>query len=164
MNLKPILRLALSGFLLTAGCMSPPRYGGHPPSGSYAELRVRDSDNEIQLVICNDVPHRHILTIGGGMVTGGHLTFFGAILQGDGPVYRNPEPMFNPVGDRSSQGTITVDREHNRVIIDLQIEKDGKFQPGVPLVKTIIPCPANGTYPIRLYIHAPWVAQYSDPG
>jgi hypothetical protein len=124
---------------------------------------VRDSDNGIHLVICNDVPSQYYLGAEGGREIGGHFTFFGATLQGDGPVYRNPGLVIRYQGyHNSAQGTITVDRERNNVIIDLQVEDTNKFLPGEPPV--IIPCPANGLYPIRLYIRAPWLIQMNIPG
>lgn len=66
-------------------------------------------------------------------------------LVGVEPVYRDPE--FNE-SDRLQQsryrGTITVDKKHKKVTIDLQriVSK-----PGEP--EKLEPSPANGTYPIK---------------
>jgi hypothetical protein len=71
-----------------------------------------------------------------------------ANLVGEGPEYRDPDLAENGHFEFShNQGTITMDKKNNKVIIDLQriISK-----PGEPL-KTE-PSSANGTYRIKRWI------------
>lgn len=64
-------------------------------------------------------------------------------LQGDGPVFINPPFQDNPP-DIYCIGTITVDRQHGKVTVNMRriVSKPGERQ-------RTQPHPANGTYPIE---------------
>ena len=69
-------------------------------------------------------------------------------LVGDGPIYRDPELNESDRLQQSNyRGTITIDKKHKKVIIDLQriVSKPGE-------VEKLEPSPANGTYPIKRLI------------
>jgi hypothetical protein len=66
---------------------------------------------------------------------GGHrrVMLYFAELDGSGPVYQNPVfgEFSAPKEKKPYSGSITIDADHKKAIIDLQT------------------CPANGTYPLR---------------
>jgi hypothetical protein len=82
-----------------------------------------------------DINSNEWLPLFGADGFGGHrrVMLYFADLDGTGPVYENP--VFGessaPEAKKRYSGSITVDAEHKKVIVDLQ------------------ECPANGTYPLR---------------
>jgi hypothetical protein len=66
-----------------------------------------------------------------------------AALDGDGPVFNNPHFLeFSP--EIQSVGTITLDREHNRVTVNMR-----RVQPKPGKPDGTEPSPANGTFIIH---------------
>jgi hypothetical protein len=66
-----------------------------------------------------------------------------AALDGNGPVFRNPHfREFSP--EIQSVGTITLDREHNRVAVNMR-----RLQPKPGKPDRTEPSPANGTFIIH---------------
>jgi hypothetical protein len=79
-------------------------------------------------------PHGYV-----GFITTG----YGAALEGKGPIFVNPKFQDNPPDSRCI-GIITLDRIHNRVIVDMQRIMS---KPGEP--EQTKPHPANGTYVVK---------------
>ena|SRR5882757_570438 len=74
---------------------------------------------------------------------GSRPNHYSAILSGNGPVFNNPSFIDNPPTIRCV-GTITLDREHKKVIVNMRriTSKPGESE-------RTKPHPANGTYPIE---------------
>jgi hypothetical protein len=94
---------------------------------------VEQETNEIELKIFGSDGYIGFQTVG-----------YGAALIGIGPVFTNPLFQDNPAHFRCI-GTITLDREHKRVVVNMRrIISD----PGQP--ERTVSHPANGTYDIDI--------------
>jgi len=104
-----------------------------------------------QTVLLEVDPGKHLLGIaierwegwGPEGYAGYHSSSYWAALEGDGPIFVNPR-LVGGAGDRCI-GTITLDKEHNDVTINMMRIVSA---PGGPLRTT--PHPANGTHKIDL--------------
>ena len=143
--------LTVGCFICLAGCQSKQPAVQVDPRPQYAELRL-GSDDKTEILLRADI-WRGLFTPHGFRAYDYYISYW-ATLHGAGPEYNNPK--LNKNGLSSEQfnhvGTIKLDLEKKRVIIDLQriVSKLGEPQ------KTE-PSPANGTYPIRDINHEPFI-------
>src|SRR6266487_437349 len=131
--MKKILNLAIAVLFVLTGC---------------ASSRSENSRNHIDLI--EYAPGKIDVRItrrqwGGFWGPEGYIGYekehYRAGLRGSGRTFTNPEFQDNPPG--RCIGTITLDREHNKVIVNMWRVVS---KPGEPLRTKAHP--ANGTYPI----------------
>jgi len=144
--------IALS-VLFLGGCFSGPykpyKPGVDPVPEKYAELRLSDTD-KVQVLISYDIWRGWVGPDGFGGYK--HIIEYWATLTGTGPVYSNPDLLYNAGYQSRNVGTITLDRANNRAIFNFQ---QIVSQPGEP--QQTISSPANGNYPIKAVTRAPFL-------
>lgn len=134
-----IVAISLFGFTSCESASGKPR-------NLYAVLTVRDRNKPIpeQATYLRLMADEPPIKFGpDGLNSRRTSQWYLFVLQGDGPIYRNPkEYRENPGRPISTQGAVIVNAEQSRVTIDL-VEVDNS---GGSHAK---PCDANGSYAIK---------------